>query len=193
MSEAKFEILPGLSGSGPPAIPFPATNLGFSEGFVVRFIPSSSVEWTGNFQRGETRYSNVHMHPDKRRIIVVAGGADYLINPNNKSVEGHTSEYISFSHETREPNVVVFGDYIRFWAEGKDGRKWTTPRLSWDGINVKSVLDGVLTAMCYSVIDEAWHEIMVDMASGHVTGFSFDSDLRGVKQVIVRDRTHKSD
>lgn len=183
MSDAQFEILPGLSGSGPPAIPFPATNRGFSEGFVVRFMPSSSEPWTGNFQRGETRYSNVHMHPDKRRIIVVAGGADYLVNPNNKSVEGQTSQDISFSLENLEQNTVVFGDYIHFWAEDKDGRKWTTPRLSWDGINVKSVLNGILTAMCYSAVDESWHEIMVDMESGDVTGFAFDSDFRRAKPV----------
>jgi hypothetical protein len=176
MSDAKFEILAGLSGSGPPAIPFPATNRGFSEGFVVRFMPSSSDEWTGNFSCGETRYSNAHMHPDTRRIFVIAGGADYLINPNTKSIEQHTTQDVSFSCEIPELNVIVFGDYIHFWAEGKDGRKWTTPCLSWDGIKVMGVLDGVLTAMCYSVVDEKWHEIRVDLASGDVSGFSFASD-----------------
>jgi hypothetical protein len=138
MSDAKFEILPGLSGSGSPAIPFPAANRGFSEGFVVRFIPSPSEEWTGNFRCGDTRYSNVHMHPDAKRIFVVAGGADYLIDPNTKSAEGHATQDISFSHDIPELNIVIFGNYIRFWAEDKDGRKWTTPRLSWDGIRVIS-------------------------------------------------------
>ena len=183
MSNTKFEILPGLSGCGPSAIPFPATNRGFSEGFVVRFVPSSSEEWTGNFQRGDTRYSNVHMHPDTRRIIVVAGGADYLINPNAKSLEGHTTQDISFSQVISELNIVIFGNNTHFWAEGKDGRKWTTPRLSWDGIKVSDVLDGVLTGMCYSSIDDTWHEIGVDVTSGAVTGYNFDSDFRRAKPV----------
>src|SRR4051794_37102757 len=119
MGDTRFEILPGLSGSGPPAIPFPATNRGFSEGLVVRFIPSSSEGWTGNFQCGDTSYSSAHMHPDTKRIFVVAGGADYLINPNTKSVEEHATQDISFSHDVPELGVVIFGNNIRFWAEDK--------------------------------------------------------------------------
>jgi hypothetical protein len=127
------------------------------------------------------------MHPDTKRIFVVAGGADYLINPNTKSVEGHTTQNISFSYDVPELNIVIFGNYIRFWAEDKDGSKWTTPRLSWDGIKVTSVLDAVLTGMCYSAIDEMWHEFKLDLTSGDVTGYSFDSDFRRVTPVITRN------
>jgi len=54
----RFEILPGLPSSGPPALYF--TERGkFSEGVVVRFYPKRSEPWVGNFFGGLTEYNAV--------------------------------------------------------------------------------------------------------------------------------------
>ena len=182
MSDVEFEILAGLPPSGPPAVAFPANNLGFSEGLVIRFRPTSTEAWTANFRCGDNHHSAVYLHPDGKRVIVVAGGADYLVNPVTKKLEGQTTDNISFSREMPELEIVVFGDYIRFWAEGIDGRRWTTPRLSWDGFAGITVVKDVLTGNWYSAIDETWHEFRLDLASGDVTGPTFEDDFRQAKR-----------
>ena len=110
LERTEFVIFSGLSGLGAPAVPFPANNQGFSEGFIVRFKPLAMEAWTGNFRYGENDYSAVHLHPDGQRIIVIAGGSDYLVNPNTKMLDGHTAENASFSREVPELEILVFGN-----------------------------------------------------------------------------------
>jgi hypothetical protein len=183
VSEVRFEVLAGLEGSGPLPLPFPANNRGISEGFIVRFRPSASEAWTGNFRPGETDYNAVHLHPDQRRIFVIAGGSDYLVDPDTKTAEGHTSDNIRFSHDFPDLELLVFGDHIRFWAESKDGRKWATPRVSWDGIEVAEVSKEALFGRCYSAADKKWHEFELDVRSGQVTGTTFQVDFQYAKPV----------
>jgi hypothetical protein len=186
LSGTEFEILSGLPGSGPPAVPFPANNLGFSEGLIVRFRPPAMEAWIGNFRCGDNDHSAVHLHPDRQRIIVIAGGSDYLVNPNTKMLDGHTAENVSFSREVPELEIIVFGDYIRFWAEGRDGRKWTTARLSWDGFEAINVVKRSLTGRWYSAIEESFHEFRLDLVSGNVVGPTFEADFRRVKPITGR-------
>jgi hypothetical protein len=191
VSDIEFEALAGLPASGPPAVPIPTNSSGVSEGYVVRFRSSSSEAWTGNFRCGDTRYSAVHRHPDERRVIAIAGGSDYLVNPETKSVEGHAADNISFSREVADLKIVVFGNHIRFWAEGKDGRKWTTPRLSWDGLEVVSVVKRLLIGRSYSAVDETWHEFRLDLMSGNVTGAIYEADVRLVIPVKADEKLPK--
>jgi hypothetical protein len=182
LSEVEIEILAGLPASGVPAISFPTNNLGFREGFIVRFQPISTEAWIGNFQCGDSHHSAVHLHPDGKRVIVIAGGSDYLVNPVSKGLVGHTADNISFSCEVPELKIVVFGNHIRFWAEGKDGRRWTTPRLSWDGFDGISVMKDVLMGKWYSAVDETWHGFRLDLISGDVADPTFEADFRQVKR-----------
>lgn len=171
------------------AIPFPANNLGFSEGFIVRFRSLSTEVWTGNFRCGDNHYRTVHLHPDGKRIIVVAGGSDYLVNLETKSLEGHTSDNISFSCEVPNLKIIVFGDHIRFWAEGKDGRRWTTPRLSWDGFEEISIVKEYLMGRWYSAIEETWQEFRLDLVSGGVTGPTFESDFHRARAIKGKEKS----
>jgi hypothetical protein len=183
LNEIEFEILAGLPASGPPAVAFPPNNLGFSEGLVIRVRCSPVAAWVGNFQYGENDHSAVYKHPDGKRLIVVAGGSYYLVDPLTKGLTEQSPNNITFSCEVPEVGVVVFGDHIRFWAEGKDARMWSTSRLSWDGFAEISVMEGVLTGKWYSAIDEEWHEFRLDLSSGDIVGATFEADFRRVKPI----------
>jgi hypothetical protein len=108
LNEVDFEILAGLPASGPAAVAFPASNLGFSEGLVIRVRPTSTEAWTGNFQCGENDHTAVYIHPDGKRLIVIAGGSDYLVDPRTKELMGQTTDNISFSCEVPELEIIVF-------------------------------------------------------------------------------------
>jgi hypothetical protein len=175
-------VLPGLLGSGPTAIPFPVNNSGASEGFIVRFWRSSSEAWIGNFRRGETGHDAVYLHPDGKRVVVIAGGADYLVRPETKSLEGCTTDNISYSCEILDLRILLFGDNAGFWAEDEVGRMWTTSRTFWDGIEVTKISKTILMGRCYSVLDEMWHEFILDLVTGEIV----EADLHRI-QAIKRE------
>lgn len=175
MNEVDFEILAGLPASGPVAVAFPASNLGFSEGLVIRVRPTSTQAWTGNFQCGENDHTAVYIHPDGKRLIVIAGGSDYLVDPHTKELLGRTTDNISFSCEVPKLEIIVFGDHIRFWAEG---------RLSWDGFAGICVTEDILIGKWYSAIDEKWHEFRMDLASGGLADPTFEADFRRAKPAL---------
>lgn len=72
--------LAGLPAYGPSAISFPKPNA-FREGFVVEFTTNEGERWIGNFSEGwRKRPNSVHVEPDGRSVVVVAGGIGYFVN-----------------------------------------------------------------------------------------------------------------
>lgn len=178
MDEFEFEVLTGLPATGKTAIAFPPGSLGFSEGLVVGVRCESSETWIGNFSNGETDHSAVYKHPDGKRLIVIAGGSDYLVDPFTKELLAQIASDISFSRDFPALGIVVFGDNTAFWAEGKVGRAWTTPRISWDGLADINVTEDILTGNWYSAIDEGWHEFSLILSSGKLVGETYEDDFR---------------
>src|SRR5215213_4990454 len=78
-----FHVLPGLPPYGPTPRPFPAAwgRLG-REGLVVEFEGTGTDVWMGNFVRGDGRLSSVLPHPDGRRVLVIAGGDLWVVDPH---------------------------------------------------------------------------------------------------------------
>jgi len=142
---------------------------------VVKFLPLTSQEWVGNFGYGDTHYNAAHLYPDGKRVLVIAGGSDYLVNPESRSIEAHTADNICFSKEIKELQIIVLGNNICFWAESELGRKWSTGRISWDGIEVKVIKKNLLLGKCYSALDKQWHNFSLDLLTGQHIGVCFDA------------------
>jgi hypothetical protein len=116
-------------------------------------------------------------------VVVIAGGADYLVRPEAKRVEGCTTDNISYSCQIPDLRILVFGDYTDFWAEDEVGRRWTTPRTFWDGIEVATICKTILMGRCYSLLDEMWHEFKLDLVTGDIV----EAGLRRI-QAIKREQ-----
>ena len=161
---------------------FPPDSLGYSEGFIIRVRCSFTEAWIGNFRQGQNDHNAIYKHPDGKRLIVIAGGAYYLVDPLTKDSMGQ-KDNISFSCEVPELGIVVLGDHVRFWAEGNLGRAWTTPRLSWDGFTGITVAEDILTGKWYSAIDEEWREFRLNLSSGDVLDATFETDFIRVRPI----------
>src|SRR5262245_27211515 len=72
----RFERLPGLPPYGPRE-PSVASNTARAWSFA--FGPRQN--WVGNFHGGHGRAESVVDHPDKRRVVVLASGQGYVIDP----------------------------------------------------------------------------------------------------------------
>src|SRR5688572_9505204 len=81
---AVFTLLDGLPGTRPPSVPCPREwgRLG-REGTVVSFQKRDGSTWVGNFQGGIGTETDVRQHPDGKRILVIAKGAIYEVDPEH--------------------------------------------------------------------------------------------------------------
>ena len=85
----RYDVLPGLPPYGPLPELFSETGSDtHREGFVVKFFPDASEAWVGNFQPGITSFRGAFPHPDKRHVVVVAGGPPMSSIPRRDGTSG---------------------------------------------------------------------------------------------------------
>lgn len=167
-----FKILLGLPPYGPMAKPFPISGYGAChEGFVVQFESEKIGKWVGNFQSGLTSFSGAFAHPDGRRIVVVAGGDVYTVDPDTQTAEKSGGMVTSVT-QVSEKNALLFNDGIYLSLIGPDCN-WQTERLSWDGIRNLSLSGDFVLGEGWHY-DDTWHEFSVSLANGSHTGGAYD-------------------
>src|SRR5580658_7797405 len=79
MKEKRYEILDALPTYGPMYIPIPSPF--YSQGFVIRFYKEDKSEWVANFLPGGSGFNCVCEFSNSKNILVIAGGACYMMNP----------------------------------------------------------------------------------------------------------------
>jgi hypothetical protein len=120
---------------GAPARFFSADGTGaHREGFVIRFLPQSGEPWVGNFQPGSSGPDTVLEHPEGRHLIAVSKGKGYVVDPEAGALVARLGGDLEHVIPIPSLGTIVFSDGIRFQAIGADGVRWTSPRVSWDGV-----------------------------------------------------------
>src|SRR5262245_40789288 len=172
----RFERLPGLPPYGPLARAFGGRQ--HSEGLVVPFWMATGETWVGNFHKGCGHASGVLDHPDKRRVVVLAEGEGYVINPEAPEEvtmfgRGHFQEF----HELHDFIAILFVDPLGMETINKEGRWWRTPRISWDGISNIKIEGNTLHGEAYSPFADRWVPFTVDLRTGECEGSLVPKDL----------------
>jgi hypothetical protein len=169
---ASFEVLLGLPPYGPMAKPFPASGYGaFRQGFVVQFESEKIGTWVGNFQSGLTTFSGAYDHPDGKLVVIVAGGAIYIVDPDTQAAE-ESGGMVSSVIQVSEKNALLFNDNIYLSLISSHGN-WQTKRLSWDGIRNLSISGDFVLGEGWRY-DDTWHEFSVSLANGSHSGGAYD-------------------
>jgi len=164
-------ILTTLPASGPPPVELggPAPAGGATERVIVRFTEESGEQWVGTFPPGETRRSVVL--PDvarPERLIVIAGGRGYLVDPEKREVLETFGGAISDVFWLSDKASVIFGDGRGFECHGPSGLRWKTRQISWDWMtDVQRTQDRL-------------HGLAHDPASGECVAFEVDIDTGDV-------------
>lgn len=167
----RFDILPGLPPYGPLPELFSETGSDTNrEGFVVKFFPDASEAWVGNFQPGITSFSGAFPHPDKRHVVVVAGGTAHVVDPEARRCVGILA--VSVESCLTLSCGLLFSDHVRLGLVGAT-RSWHTRRLAWDGIRIVQVADDFVAGEA-GHFDGAWHSFRVMLADGQAFGGSYD-------------------
>lgn len=173
MPTDKYKELPGLPGTGPPALPFPSSGPGYSEGYVVEFYPEAKGAWVGNFGRGGSCYDTVMEHPNGQHLIVFAGGQGYVIDPKTRMEIDIFGGYITLcSNLSDDPSMLVFVGlfYIEIldrWATVK-----RTEKISWDGMRNIRLEGDRLYGEAWD-LNDSWVPFEVNLRDATHVGGSF--------------------
>jgi hypothetical protein len=166
-----FETLPGLPGKGPRAKPFSSTQKAWlQEGLVVRFTPKSGNSWVGNFQPGSLGATTVLPHPDGAKVVVVASGQMYIVDPDARSASVVPGVVMN-THVLDDPPLLVFDDQgIQFQALGPTGFRWRTKRITWQGFRNVVIEGSTLSGEASDVTGVTWESFEVNLRTGRTTG-----------------------
>ncbi len=176
---SQFEILAGLPPYGPMPLPFsPGNSWAHAEGLVIRFRPNDADAWVGNFQRGETWLDTVLAHPDKRQILVIAGGTGYVIDleAREQTRQGKVDEMLSSKHIAHADHlpdlgILLLSDGFRFGALKADGGSWTSDNINWEGDMCNVAIRGAcLSAEVPSMDRKRWLPVELDLNTGQCVG-----------------------
>ena len=173
--QERYEILEGLPAYGPMYVPVsPSGEPFYSEGFVVKFFPSDQTHWVANFKTGWTDLSLVVEYPDQNKIVVIAYGQGYIMNPEQQEPLQTFGVNINNALLLKD-NRIVAADDIQLYIINKDATLWTTERISLDGIKDLSVHENTVSGLsCYPLGDkDEWMPFTVDLATKVVTGGSY--------------------
>jgi hypothetical protein len=182
MARPRFEKLPGLPPYGPLARAFGGPQ--HSEGLVVRFWTATGETWVGNFHRGYGRASGLVDHPDKQRVVVVARGQGYVVNPDVPE------DVVMFGHAFHEffslPQfgAILFVDDLGMETINKEGRWWCIPRIAWDGICNIKIEGDMLYGEAFTPFEEKWVPFTVKLEDGKCEGSVYEADM--ARAVMVR-------
>lgn len=139
----------------------------------MRFFPHDGEPWVGNFQGDGSTFCSVKPHPDGRRLVVISRGEAYILDPCNRQAVEEIGGCYDDAITIGELLVLSTGTDLR--AIGREGVRWRTKRISWDGIrNLR--LDsngGVIEGEAWSPFGDDWTPFEVDLHSGAVKGGSY--------------------
>jgi hypothetical protein len=120
---------------------------------------------------GQASVSRVLSMPDPEKLCVVARGAGYVVTAATPLAwEAVRAIPIIDVRAIPRADLVVFANYTEMLAYGKDGVRWRTKRLAWDGLKIVAVGDRTLVGEYWDIREESVQRFEVDLASGSARG-----------------------
>jgi hypothetical protein len=140
---------------------------------AVRVSPAHAKPWDGVFAPLMPGHyvSGIYAHPDPFVFVVVANGQGYIVNAHDPEqwAVATPSPIMAVVPVPNPPLLVLVGStYLT--ALDESGEAWTTPELSYDGIEVTRLEDQTLYGYAWSAPREQKVEFAVDLQTGSVEG-----------------------
>ncbi len=109
--------------------------------------------------------------PDPDALCAVAGGYAYIIDAGTPE-RWEQIEYrpVTEIRPVPEHRLLLFASFHRVLAWGRKGRLWQTQRLSWEGLRLRELRDGMLHGWGWDMRTDEEKEFAVDLRTGEHTG-----------------------
>lgn len=139
----------------------------------IRFscVVTGGKSWTGAVERGPGGKTGFYATPDPNRCCILADGNGYLVDVREPS-RYDILPVVPVRHvlQVASNPMLILGDFTRLSSISREGLGWTTPRLSWDGLEISSIEDGVLSGLGWDAPRSAKVGFDVELADGTVHG-----------------------
>lgn len=109
--------------------------------------------------------------PDPDELCAVAGGYAYIVD--TRAPERWTQiEYrpVTNIRPAPECGLLLFASFHTVLAWGREGRRWQTRRLSWEGVRLGEVRDGKLQGWGWEMRTDLELEFAIDLQTGEHAG-----------------------
>ena len=164
--------LPGAGKFNLPVFYFPRTKARPEhDGIWLNVNSVSGRSWIGVFDFGDQSppaISKVVSTPDPGRCVISKGAA-YCVNVDKPEV-WETLDFMPVLDVRSIPahEIIVFADFIRLVAYGRNGIIWKSPRLCWDDLKIQSVTEDRIDGVGYDPInsESTMSQFAVDLRTG---------------------------
>ncbi len=162
-----------LCGLDPRVFYYPgATRSGGRDGIIIRLQPTGSDTWIGVFKFGYASpkaINGLFSCPSARHLCVVSSGAGYIVDVNQPELwKGLPFMPICYAAPVPELGLLVFADFTTLFAYGTRGAAWTSPKLSWDGIEITRITSKQISGRGWDAPANREAEFTIDTGTGHI-------------------------
>ncbi|MGO4549566.1 hypothetical protein AB4059_00460 [Lysobacter sp. 2RAF19] len=152
---------------------------------MIRFLAGTPEEWVGNFQRDMTSFDQAVALSDTKHVLVIAGGAAYVVDPATQSIVESFGGHIESCTPTADASGFLLSDSTDIELINGSGRVWRSRRLAWDGLRILEVTLHEIRGEARH-FEDSWHPFRVNLSNGQATGGAFPGP--GPKQSSLRRR-----
>jgi hypothetical protein len=163
--------LPGTGNVGVPLLYFPRPKTRPEhDGLWLKIRVKGGSSWIGVFAFGygsPPAFSRVVSLPDPDRACIVSRGAAYIV----KADDANSWEQIPIVpvldlRLIPEHEFLVFADFTRLAAYGRNGLAWRSPRVCWDELKILNVTIDTIEGVGYDPTNLGESRFAVDARTG---------------------------
>lgn len=113
------------------------------DGICVR-VRCGSVQWSGIFGFGETKFSTLCRHPDPQELCVISGGSCYFLKVQRPELYAVLTAFATGCAFDQRSNQLIVHDDWRIYCVRESGVAWVS-EIDSDGIRNLSVSSAGIT------------------------------------------------
>jgi hypothetical protein len=143
-------------------------------GAFLRVVPRAEAAWTGFFALGFESDQVVNVVcscPDPDSLCAVVGGYAYVVKVTDPTQWFRIDQLpVMELREAPEPCLLLFAGFTTISAVGSEGLKWTTERLSWEGVAIAEIKGTNLQGLGWDPFTDREAPFEVDLRTGKHRG-----------------------
>jgi len=143
-------------------------------GLIVQIAPFEAPAWIGIFShdyRSPAAITQLVEFTSSPILCVVAGGQGYILRADSPASAVPIGVYpVVCSLQTKDRSLAVFADFTSLSIVDSDGSTWTTPEISYDGVELMEITPLTIKGVGWDPASNAKVPFIVDLENRTVLG-----------------------
>ena len=140
------------------------------DGLWLKTVPGRGSPWVGVFAFGyqsPPAISRVVSSPDPSRVCVISKGAAYVVKAEDPdSWDRLPVTPVLDVRAIPEHQLLIFSDFTRLAAYGRNGLAWRSDRVCWDSLKILHITRDTIEGSGYDPTKAKDSRFVVDIKTG---------------------------